>query len=839
MDTLYKSQTLSGMSKHIIRAEIQERCTKTIVGGDCYRLFQDIHFHYGPAFQSIEQLWIAPGEALGHIRVPESVEDGLLDYHMHPVVLDACFQVLLAVAVTDSSQEHERKGVYLPVGIERIQVHARPKLSMWSHARLVKQSAELLEGDITLFDEEGTVLVEVQGFRVQSLEQISVTPPQQLDKWLYETLWVPMVGKEDGESLMTDEVGNWLIFADNGGYGAKVASLLEERGQTCVLIFPGETYARLAPGHYTLNIGRPEDYRRLIEEMFVPDLPRCAGIVHLWSLDARPSEELTSAVLRDEQERITCSVLHLVQALGQRDNLPRLWLTTSGGQPVGLEEAPLSLAQSPLWGMGRVLYEEHLSLRGALVDLDPSESLDDAVAQLWQEISYADEGNQEENQVAYRSGQRFVARLEHVDVPQAPMPVHFRPDASYLITGGLGALGLLVSRWMIQHGARRLILVGRTPLPPRSQWNALSSDSPQAELVASIRELEKLGAAIHLAQFDISDEVALAAFLEEYACSGWPPIRGVIHSAGIVQDQFLMQMTKEAFVSVLQPKVQGAWSLHRCLQDVSLDFFVLFSSIASVVVSPTQGNYAAGNAFLDALAYFRRSQGLPAMSINWGPWATGMITRLNLTGLYNRRGVDLITPEYGMHILDQLFGFDRIQTVVASVDWPTFFESYTIIPPLIHHLGKTEDVSEDITDEGRESILQQLLRVSQEEGPLLMQAYLLKKVAQVLRCEQSVLDVSVPLNAYGMDSMIAIELKNRIENDTHISLSIVALLQGTTITQLALQILTRLQAEGEPGEETQEDLGEQIDEATLLQLLEEIEQMSQDDVAAQLAAEKQ
>lgn len=226
------------------------------------------------------------------------------------------------------------------------------------------------------------------------------------------------------------------------------------------------------------------------------------------------------------------------------------------------------------------------------------------------------------------------------------------------------------------------------------------------------------------------------------------------------------------------------------------------------------------------------------MSINWGPWATGMITRLNLTGLYNRRGVDLITPEYGMHILDQLFGFDRIQTVVASVDWPTFFESYTIIPPLIHHLGKTEDVSEDITDEGRESILQQLLRVSQEEGPLLMQAYLLKKVAQVLRCEQSVLDVSVPLNAYGMDSMIAIELKNRIENDTHISLSIVALLQGTTITQLALQILTRLQAEGEPGEETQEDLGEQIDEATLLQLLEEIEQMSQDDVAAQLATEK-
>ena len=558
-------------------------------------------------------------------------------------------------------------------------------------------------------------------------------------------------------------------------------------------------------------------------------------MVHLWSLDASPIAEIPSASLEVEQDRISYSVLYLVQALGQTDPLPRLWLITRGGQPVGAETLPLSLTQAPLWGLGRALYEEYLALRGALVDLDPIESPDD-VATLFSEIWHADE----ENQVAFRTGQRYVARLEHVLVPQAAMPAHFRPDGSYLITGGLGALGLLVARWMIQHGARRLILMGRTQLPPRSSWHVVPAESPQAVQIAHIRELESLGAAIHLASVDITDEIALSSFLDEYECSGWPPIRGVIHAAGVVQDQLLMHMDKEAFANVLRPKMLGAWALHRCLQEASLDFFVLFSSIASVVIPPGQGNYAAANAFLDALAHYRRAQGLPAMTINWGPWTTGMITKLNLSKHFTLRGMDLISPEYGMHIFDQLLGYDRVQTVVASFNWPVFLEGYTIIPPLIRHLGDTDAESEDMATSDQKSILQQLQDANQEEGLKLMQSYLMNKVGQVLRSDQSGLDVAVPLNTLGMDSVMALDLKNRIEKDTHVSLSIVALLKGMNIAQLALQITTRLQAEGEIGDiEALEDFSEQTDEATLRQLLEEIEQMSQEDIEAQLAAEKQ
>jgi len=789
-------------------------------------------FHYGPAFQAIEQLWIAPGEALAHIRVPESIEAELLDYQMHPAILDACFQVLLAVAANDPGDGHDRNGVYLPIGIDRVQVHAQPKLGMWSHASLVKQSAELLEGNIVLFDEDGTVLAEIQGFRVQSLEHMPHTSSQRMDKWLYEMQWLPMPRKEEEEHVAADGAGSWLIFADGCDFGTMLASLLEEQNQTCILVSPGETYAKSGPRRYTIRATHPEDYRRLLEEALDADLSRCRGMVHLWSLDSSPVTKITSSFLQNVQDRGPYSILYLVQALGQTEHLPRLWLITRGGQPVGSETLPLSIAQAPLWGLGRVLYEEDLTLRGALVDLDPIELPGD-VATLFNEIWNSDG----ENQVAFRAGQRYVARLEHMSIPQTAMPTRFRPDSSYLITGGLGALGLLVSRWMIQRGARHLILMGRTQLPPRSHWHTIPEGSPEAAQIANIRELEALGASIHPAAVDITDEIALTSFLDAYESGDWPPIRGAIHAAGIVRDQILMHMDKDALTSVLRPKMLGAWALHHCLRGISLDFFVLFSSVAAVVTAPGQANYAAANAFLDALAYYRRAQGLPAMTINWGPWATGMVAKLNLIEHYAQRGMDVIPPEFGMHIFDQLLGYNRVQAIVASVNWPLLFESHTIIPPLIHHLGDAEEEAGDTSSDGHKNILQQLQDAGQAEGLGLVQSYLKGKVAQVLRCDQSRLDMDRPLNTLGMDSMMAVDLKNRVEKDTNVSLSIVALLQGTSAAQLALQITARLQGEGEAGNsEALEDLSEQVDEATLTQLLEELERLSLDDVTTQLAS---
>lgn len=831
--TCYR-QSIPMLTRGVALADLRAQCTTEVTGAECYRQFQKIGFHYGSSFQTIEHLWLGENQALGRVHVPEHILPGMREYHVHPVVLDACFQTLLAVSALTAAGEREQAELYLPVGAERIHVYGSPSCRMWCHAALVEQQSAFLEGRIVLFDDDGNVLIAVEGFRVQSLSSAQPTPSSALrpDEWLYQLEWRPAQTVQDaGEEADAANAGGWLIFADQGGIGEKLAALLAARGQACILVFPGEAYSAPAPGRYSIQATRPEDYRRLLCELRDSSLPPSRGVVHLWSLNDCDTTAIDAAWLQAMQDISTHSVLYLVQTLLQREEQPRLWLVTQGAQSVGCEATLPSLAQTPLWGLGRGIYEECLSLRGALVDLDPTPASDN-IAMLLEEIGQ----NDGEYQIAFRANQRYVPRLEHMHVPQQTLPPSFRPDASYLISGGLGALGSIVARWMIQRGARHLILASRTKLPPRAMWRSIGPDHPQAGQIAQICELEALGAAIHLAPVDVTDEGQLAAFLERYRQECWPPIRGVIHSAGVVQDQILWDMDRETFDKVLRPKMLGGWALHNCLRDMPLDFFISFSSIVSLVVSPGQSNYAAGNAFLDALAYYRRTQGLPGLTINWGPWAAGMITRLQLVDFYRQRGMESITPEVGTRLLEYLFSSHHAQAFVASVHWPTLFEIFPITPPLLCHLGVQEEEAAP-GEEDEESLIQKIQHSDSAERQKLLEAYLVETAARVLRIDPQRLDREQSLNTMGLDSMIAIELKNHIERGIGVSLSVVDLLQGTSIVQLAAQLARQLQSvssEEEQPVESLVSLSQQVDETLLEQLLEQIEQLSPDDAKVEL-----
>ncbi|BFO19320.1 hypothetical protein SHKM778_57080 [Streptomyces sp. KM77-8] len=251
-----------------------------------------------------------------------------------------------------------------------------------------------------------------------------------------------------------------------------------------------------------------------------------------------------------------------------------------------------------------------------------------------------------EHEVALRDSRRLTSRLIPVTGLPRPLPLRLRADGAYLVTGAFGALGRILCRRLVARGARRLILVGRTPLPDRDHWHAVAPDSATGDRIRFLKELEALGAQPVLAPLDISDETALTAWLAGYRRRQSPPIRGVFHLAGQVRDTLLPEMDRTAFDAVYTPKVLGAYLLHRHLSDEPLDHFVLFSSIASLLTTAGQANYAAGNAFLDALAHHRRARGLPALSIDWGPWATGMIEELGLVEHYRtRRGMSSLSPK--------------------------------------------------------------------------------------------------------------------------------------------------------------------------------------------------
>jgi myxalamid-type polyketide synthase MxaE and MxaD len=784
-------------------AQVQARCSEQISGQDYYLRLRESGVDYGPSFQSITQLWRCNGEMLGEVKVPDGPHREFDACQFHPALLDACFQTLGA-GVAAQAAGNDEPGTYMPTHIDEIRIHGGQDLHLWSHAHLQESGADSIKGDVRLLDENRQVAAEIIGLRFDSIgRDTKRAADENIDDWLYEFQWQPKERSNEQPAPQPSAPAgpaNWLIFADRIGVGEKLAALIKAQGDGIVIVTRGESYERTDAEQFRINAERPEDMRQLLDAVLRSDQPICRAVVHLWSLDAGGPEETTVSSLKTAQTLGCNSVLQLVQELArvERNPLPRLWLITRGAQPAGEETLALDTAQSPLWGLGRVVAQEHPMLWGGLMDLEPGPSVpEDAAHQLWKEISAPDG----EDQIAFRQGRRYAGRL--VRKPRSatqPAPLCWRADGSYLITGGLGELGLSVARWMVEQGARRLILMGRTKLPPRARWNLAEAESRLAHQIAAIRELEALGACVHLASVDVGDEGQLGAYLDEYRAEGWPPIRGVVHAAGVLQDGLLVQLDTAALDSVLRPKMIGGWLLDRLLKDDPLDFFVLFSSAGSLLGQPGQGNYAAANAFLDALAHHRRALGKPALSINWGAWSglgfaetaggKRLAARLALAGIRS------IAPAQALEVMERLLRQGSTQIAAVPVDWALYRQFYPAgtESPLLSELAREE--ADNSRPAGHPSEKRSALLAAEPAERLpLIQSYLTELVARVLGQSASKLDVQQPLSNLGLDSLMAVELKNRIAVDLGVNVPMVTFLSGPSVEQAASQLLHLLTSE--------------------------------------------
>jgi acyl transferase domain-containing protein/acetylornithine/succinyldiaminopimelate/putrescine aminotransferase/predicted amino acid dehydrogenase/NADPH-dependent curcumin reductase CurA/NADP-dependent 3-hydroxy acid dehydrogenase YdfG/acyl carrier protein len=357
--------------------------------------------------------------------------------------------------------------------------------------------------------------------------------------------------------------------------------------------------------------------------------------------------------------------------------------------------------------------------------------------------------------------------------------VKIHSEATYLITGGLGGLGLLTAQWMIDKGARHIALLGRTP--------------PNETAQQAISKMEQREARVVFLQADVANKTELTRAFEELQTREMPPLRGVVHTAGLIDDSLLINLNLERFQYVMGPKVAGAWNLHQLTLDQSLDFFVLFSSAASVLGSPGQGNYAAANAFLDALANYRRNRNLPAVSINWGPWSyIGMSVHIDQTERLSRFGVVPIDVNSGFRALDRLLKEDVTQALVMQADWRRLRQAYwSSAAPFFSTVAT--GVEEPQTEAPKETeILRRIFSAAPETRAEILQDYFKTELARVTGLQVSRIDVDKPLSDSGFDSLMAIELVSRTETQLGVNLPIDLLVQDATLSQLVHEALALL-----------------------------------------------
>jgi acyl transferase domain-containing protein/surfactin synthase thioesterase subunit/acyl carrier protein len=716
--------------------------------------FETRGLEYFPRFRAIEEIHIpasAPGDesgtAFARIELPAEANLPGDSYRMHPVITDASFRIAEAIFPDEDLEQ-----IHLPFGISGFSCDHAASGTVWVKAS-ARQQAQTRVVDLELFDDAGARVATVEQLTLRSVPVFSLkramTKPRAsadvLNEWLYQFVW------EEDEVALDDTPstdGDWLVLMDGGGIGVELVRRMQARGQ--------QVRTATDPAAVDSLIGSNE-------------AQSLAGVVHLWGMDASETEPDTALL----------ASLNVVQVLSRAGISTRHWFVTQGAQAVTAEDV-VSPWQTRFWGFARTLQVEHPDQLGGCVDLDANLSdgnvsdsnpgdLDMLIAEFC--------GANLDTEVAFRKGTRRVSRLARLEPCEQSVDPHqpLKLDAkgSYLVTGGMGALGLLVAQYLATCGARHLLLTGRSGVSTDDQRSALHA-------------LEDAGVRVEVVAADIgnADDVARVLAMA-------PRLRGIVHAAGVLDDGMLMQQSADRFRKVASPKVDGAWHLHSQTLEHSLDFFVLFSSVASVMGSPGQSNYASANSFMDGLAHYRKQQGLPATAINWGPWAdVGMAASEVVLQRLMHDGWHPLNATQGCDFIAHLLtARDLPQTAVIPVDWGQFAQRIPGVSDwsTLKHLVSVDRAS-SLTSNAAEAAAERVKAAASDQRADLICSYLLERIAQTLRVPAADLDEFAQLSALGIDSLTAVELHIWVESDLNVDLAVEQWLTTPSIRELAISV---------------------------------------------------
>ncbi len=680
---------------------IRSRCIEPVDVESTAAALASAGIVFAPATRALRGLWRGPNEALGELSLDSRVSvDG---YGLHPALLDAALQSVLGAI-----EANTKGGVMLPYELGRVVVHRSGTTSAVVHVRLLEApSPDDAVARVTLMDESGAVIARVDRVRVRAPQRESLRPrDRQAPGVMYRLAWQEVESAESAGALS----GHWAVVARNDGTPEQaLLEALRARGASAESV----SIARLGEGISADHV------------------------LSVWDEGADAKAALDMAV----------AGLSMSHALVSSKSSARLWWVTRASQSVSAE--PLSPSASSVWGLGRTLMQEYPELRCTLLDVEPSGSISEALAR---ELTACDE----ETQVTWRGDRRHVARLVRA-APAAPSSTRsLRVDGTVLVTGGLGALGLLVARGLAERGVSHLVLTGRRGL-----------ETPGAP--AAVAELESLGARVTVSAMDVSDRMELSQLLSQVPPE--LPLRGVVHAAGVVEDGLLSEQTAERFARVIRPKAEGAWNLHELTARMDLDLFVLFSSASGTLGSAGQSGYTAANAYLDGLAAYRRARGLAGLSLAWGAWAErGMAAALStsLQARLGRQGLGLISARDGLALFDHAITRPEAQLVLTPIDLRVAARAFGAwVPPLWRVLvragataasgGWVREIAALPVD-GRAEAVTHAVRV---------------EVARVLGlADAGAVAQDKTFKDLGMDSLMGVELRNALGRRAGVSLPV-------------------------------------------------------------------
>lgn len=699
-----------------------------------YALLRSLGQEHGPAFAGLTEVRVADGVAASRVSRPADLpRDGR--WRFHPALLDACLHAVGALLPPTAD------GTYLPTGIERLRVLGPPGDTLMCRARLLPAADGALRAEVLVTDTAGAPVAHVSGLRLSRLGTDAL--PLDVGPLFRHVRWdtSPPPPPRRGTGLQ------WIVVDADPASAA--AASLTAAGVTCELLPPQTPLGHTGqPGGVLLVAGTAPDPRDTSEAASTrPAVPR------------RAQRQVDAAL------RLAADLVLRAEEAGTPP--PPLTVLTVRGQQVRPGEEP-DPEQAALRAVVRTLRLEHPGLRARVVDL--------AEAGTAPVDEILDQDGPDE--VAWRDGRRQVARLTAGPPPadRAPgrgRPV-VRPGGGYLITGGTRGLGLATARWLAEGGAKALILGGRGIIGP--------------DAADELERIRSLGTHVELVRGDVAQPGTAERMIDALAATG-TRLHGVVHTAAVVEDAPATAEDGGRLHRVWAPKADGAWRLHEATLDADLDWWLGFSSLAALVGSPGQAEYAAANAFLDSVVALRRARGLPALTVNWGPWGgVGAVQDRDIAGMGK------LTVREGFTALESLLAAGAGRAGVARLTDRAFTRAY---PQARGSSFLATQAQAAETGSGFD--VAALGGMSDGERRDAVRVRTLLSIGRVLGFADHDRIDDRPLVHLGLDSITAVRIKSALYEDFGVDVPVARLLQGASAAELSEQVADAFTGGGATG----------------------------------------
>jgi acyl transferase domain-containing protein/NADP-dependent 3-hydroxy acid dehydrogenase YdfG/acyl carrier protein len=693
---------------------------------ELYSFFKASKYEYRGAFKGITGFINDNSSSYCTISVPDKYCNG--EYGIHPVILDLALQSALACKFVDAKTP---TAFEIPIEIDEVRIFSKSEPNLIARAQVLSKDEFGSVTNIMLFNTSGMPIAQISGLITQNISsQKKKLNSSTINSYLSTVAWENFLFEKEAP---TREINDFVIINDRTGIANKLESLIQLRFPT----------ANVTATNFSDKVTDKEMRIALGDFLSNSD----ATIINCSSIDATQLNKVSTAVCNP--------IIQLSKVIRSSQFKGKCWFISTNAQSID-KQSSLNPFQSALWGIARVFCNQEFKTNsGGIIDLGSIEDLNKAIDIIVK--------SEIENEFLIRNEQLFVPRLKAFVKPQYLAPMAFSKTYDYLVTGAFGAIGKQVVNWMVEKQARQLILTTSRPVPPKDLW-------PNHEEYAWVNSILEKGIKVDVIQVDLSKQSEVNSLTGQTNINN---LRGVIHCAGVVADQLLDKLTKKNLNKVLGAKLNSAWNLHHLLKDVSLEHFVLFSSIASCTPNPGTGNYAAANAGIDALAKFRVQNGLPATSINWGAWSIGMVEELNLEGIFAKMGIGCLEPKEGMALLETVFNLGMTTIVSQKMDWPKFLSRTASVLPIFNYYNNQSTAQ--INEKTPHSL---------DEIKLM----LIEEFSENLNIDKSEINTTDSLVSHGLDSLTAVFLSDMITKKWGVDISTHSILDGLSINEIELRI---------------------------------------------------